>query len=83
MYTSIYKEVQLFKSCSDLKQDFRRLMNRAGFEDVRMVSREDITETLAQITNENKTCGRFYLMTVRAFKLFSFEDKYVTAYEKH
>eukprot|EP01126_Amoeba_proteus_P045089 TRINITY_DN5035_c0_g1_i9.p1 TRINITY_DN5035_c0_g1~~TRINITY_DN5035_c0_g1_i9.p1 ORF type:complete len:201 (+),score=42.75 TRINITY_DN5035_c0_g1_i9:449-1051(+) len=56
-------------------QDFRRMMNRAGFLDVRKISVEDVTDVFSPTSHfENYDC-RYNLCTIRAFKISSLEDR--------
>lgn len=52
-------------------------MNKAGFEDVRMVAREDITDAFVAATKITSSNIQFHLNTIRAFKLESMEDRCV------
>lgn len=51
-------------------EDFRRLMNKIGFKDLRIVSQREI-----KITSQFKLNPRYYSITIRAFKIPSLEDK--------
>ena len=50
-------------------QDFRRLMRKYGFEDIRIVSQREIKSS-----SDFKLKSKYYSLTVRAFKITTLED---------
>jgi len=55
-------------------EDFRRLMSKIGFQDIRVVDSSVISISNPEITKKLGNI-KFYSNTVRAFKLSSLEDK--------
>jgi ubiquinone/menaquinone biosynthesis C-methylase UbiE len=52
-------------------EDFRRLMNQARFDDVRFITREEVSESFQNCD----PCNQFFLVTIRSFKISCLEDR--------